>query len=319
MATRCVAALALFGCCCAAQSGAPWSPPQCSVDGDCDQSLGDSEYYRQRVLRSEVRQAPLRASEFCGDGQCQIESCDSDADCTHYTDPGQVCGSTPWGAGTCGTAVEPDGAGSGDGGDLSSQTTGASGLILNNSSGDCSSSAGMSVATDAAECEALANSIGEPFNGNAGPMYGPALYGCMRYQSWGDYDSSQGWVWSQNGEGSGASCSGGPDSGGYECLCVPRPTSGGGNVNVNVTTVDYCDNDTYYDFLIWTAMAGYRHFSTAPKFSCCSCCSVLLLLRAAPAACQVTSATTSTACCRCCCCCCHAPFPPPKLTQPVHC
>ena len=57
-------------------SGAP-SPPQCSVDGDCDQSL--------LVLRSEVpaSERVLRASEFCGDEQCQIESCDSDADCTH--------------------------------------------------------------------------------------------------------------------------------------------------------------------------------------------------------------------------------------------
>ena len=106
---------------------------------------------------------------------------------------------------------DDDGECPGESGDVS-----AAGPILNNSPGDCSS-AGMSVANDAAECEALANSIGEPFNGNAGGD----MYGCMRWQSWDNYDSSQGWAWSRTGEGSGASCSGGPDSGGYECLCAP--------------------------------------------------------------------------------------------------
>ena len=84
--------------------------------------------------------------------------------------------------------------------------------------------AGYASAATSAQCEALALSIGEAFNGNAGGD----MPGCMRWQD--GATAAAGWSFSGSGAGSGAVCAGDDANRGYECLCelggaTPAPTA----------------------------------------------------------------------------------------------
>ena len=79
--------------------------------------------------------------------------------------------------------------------------------------------AGYASATTSAQCQAMAESIGEVFNGNSGGD----MAGCMRYQ-----DGTAPTVgWSFSGSGTDSSrCAGDATNSGYECLCDLTTGSG---------------------------------------------------------------------------------------------
>jgi hypothetical protein len=85
-------------------------------------------------------------------------------------------------------------------------------IVVGGGSETCTS-AGYSSATTSAECQAMAESIGEVFNGNAGGD----MAGCMRWHNPGT-TSTVGWSFSSSGTDSSV-CAGDETKIGYECLC----------------------------------------------------------------------------------------------------
>ena len=111
--------------------------------------------------------------------------------------------------------------GGGQGPEQGGRQGGGAGAVIVGGGSDTCETANYVTATSAAECEALALSIGEAFNGNAGSD----MPGCMRWQ--GGVDPAVGWSWNDGGFDTSV-CAGDAGSRGYECLCVGAGDQGGG-------------------------------------------------------------------------------------------